>query len=368
MAKTLGEDFSSQWKELSESRLYFSKTEIESLGSGLNKCRTVLYRVRRSLHKYPNVVGTGVSLKFKKGQLLQQPCIVVRVSKKIPNLKEGALPSEISGCPLDVIETGVMRPQAHWPEPVCRLLPGNSISHRNGGMGTIGCLVRERLLVDRWKELYRTKPQSDILILSCNHVIANFNAAIDGDKLFHPGLSVSDDSQCATLLRREPLKSFPAVNEIDAAIAKPLIPVNPNRQGFGVPEALGDVKDVLEKVFLTGATSGHTEEIVVDKDARVSCPQFGPLRGVDFVHSIVTPKMSDPGDSGSVIVKEDPNVGGSKLVAVGLLYGGNEFKKVPPDNLPQSYFCPLRRVLDILNVDLVVNTQSPFIKWDDIFE
>ena len=361
MPKRLADEFNSQWKKFSEDRLHFSKTDVDSLNSGLNECRVVLNRVRSLLHKYPNVIGSGVSLKFKHGHLLMQPCIVIRVSKKIPNIKEGALPSEIDGCPVDVIETGGMQPRSAFLEPACRLRPGNSISPISGGLGTIGCLVKERLPVYRWKEVYRTLPQSDFLILSCNHVIADYNRAIPGDTLIHPGIRGSG-TLCAYFLRQVPLVAFPDVNEIDAAVAKPLIPVSPNRQGLGVPQKLGRAK-VGDEVFMTGATSGHTQGTVTDIDAFVR-GEFGPLGRADFVHSIATTNMADRGDSGSVIVKKDPNVGGSQLVAVGMLYAGDDFEKIPPPLLPQDYFCHLDKVLDMLNIDLIVNTSHPFIEWD----
>jgi hypothetical protein len=277
---------------------------------------------------------------------------------------EGALPSEINGCPLDVIETGVMHPASAFLEPACRLRPGNTINHPQSGTGTIGCLVRERLPLKRSQELYRTLPQSDILILSCNHVIANYNNAQPGEVLLHPGYSSSGPPQpCAKLVRYEPLL-IPELgaNEIDAAVAKPLVPVNPDRQGRGIPEKLGDA-NVLDRVFLVGSTSGHTDEVVLDVDGISFGSQFGPLGNVDFVHSIITPKMSAAGDSGAVIVKKDPNIGGSQLVAVGMLYGDDRFTQQPPPNLPQSYFNHLRTVLDTLRVNLVVRTTYPNIIW-----
>ena len=110
MGKTLADDFNSEWKNFSKSRLLFSPTEAGSLDSKVQECTRTLDRVRESLHKYPNVIGTGVSLKFKDDKLLEQPCIVIRVSEKIPNLKNGAVPSEIDGWPTDVIEIGTVEP------------------------------------------------------------------------------------------------------------------------------------------------------------------------------------------------------------------------------------------------------------------
>jgi hypothetical protein len=77
------------------------------------------------------VVGTGVSMKYKNADVLDRPCIVVEVTKKIPNLKEGAIPTEIDGWPTDVIEIGVQKPLSLPPVfhgPVCPLQPGYSIA------------------------------------------------------------------------------------------------------------------------------------------------------------------------------------------------------------------------------------------------
>ena len=72
MARTLADDFNSEWEKFSERRRSLSAAEAEMLDSRIKECTRTLDQVRESLHKLPNVVGTGVSLKFKDGKLLER--------------------------------------------------------------------------------------------------------------------------------------------------------------------------------------------------------------------------------------------------------------------------------------------------------
>ena len=142
------------------------RSSLES--HNLINVQEVLDRVRDELEKYPNVVGTGISMKFKNGEVLDQPCIVVRVTKKIPNLKDGAVPAKIDGWPTDVIETGIPELTAAFPEPGCPLRPGNSIAHaRHTGSGTLGCLVKDVSPLGTIRSYLDKSPFSDILFLNC---------------------------------------------------------------------------------------------------------------------------------------------------------------------------------------------------------
>jgi hypothetical protein len=107
MPKTLGDEYRNAWKKFSERRAQFSPGDMQSIKLQFDECTRVLERHRESLHNYPNVVGTGVSMKYKNGEVFDRPCISIHVTKKIPNLKEGAIPTEIDGWPTDVLETGV---------------------------------------------------------------------------------------------------------------------------------------------------------------------------------------------------------------------------------------------------------------------
>jgi len=57
----------------------------------------------------PRVVGTAVGLKKRQGQYTNQVAVVVMVERKVPpeQLAPGeAVPQELEGVPLDVMETG----------------------------------------------------------------------------------------------------------------------------------------------------------------------------------------------------------------------------------------------------------------------
>ena len=52
-------------------------------------------------------------MKFKNGEVLDQPCIVIHVTKKILNMREGVVPAYIDGWPTDIIETDVPQLRLH---------------------------------------------------------------------------------------------------------------------------------------------------------------------------------------------------------------------------------------------------------------
>ena len=155
MTKTPSDEFKSAWEKFSEWQINLSPAEKQLRDSQLDECARTLNRVRDELHKYPNVVGTGVSMKFKNGEVLDQPCIAINVTKKIPNMREGAVPANIDGWPTDVIETGIERVQNSLIGPECPLRPGISINHVRGGEGTLGCLVRDLSHESKMRSLNR---------------------------------------------------------------------------------------------------------------------------------------------------------------------------------------------------------------------
>ncbi|MCY4063516.1 MAG: hypothetical protein OXG53_14185 [Chloroflexi bacterium] len=61
------------------------------------------------LMRFPNVVGTGIGYRQRKGQPTDELCLVVMVSQKLErsDLPDDAiLPSELDGVLVDVVETG----------------------------------------------------------------------------------------------------------------------------------------------------------------------------------------------------------------------------------------------------------------------
>jgi hypothetical protein len=69
-------------------------------------------RHESELLRKPNVVAVGVGFRTRAGQLTDEVCIVVSVTRKRPvaQLKrDEGVPASLEGVPLDVVETGVIR-------------------------------------------------------------------------------------------------------------------------------------------------------------------------------------------------------------------------------------------------------------------
>ncbi len=70
---------------------------------------SVQKRYDASLMRFPNVVGTGIGYRQRKGQTVDELCLIVLVSQKLKRSDlpdDAVLPSELDGAPVDVVETG----------------------------------------------------------------------------------------------------------------------------------------------------------------------------------------------------------------------------------------------------------------------
>ncbi len=70
-------------------------------------------RHEQELLRYPNVVGAAVGVRMRQGTPTGERCLVVYVERKLPRDQLAAgelLPTEVEGVPLDVVETGRIRP------------------------------------------------------------------------------------------------------------------------------------------------------------------------------------------------------------------------------------------------------------------
>lgn len=78
------------------------------------RASTVQARYEQDLLKKAHVVGVGVGLAKKAGQLTQQVCLIVMVDKKVPLSQlapEDRIPAELDGVCTDVQETGMFTAQ-----------------------------------------------------------------------------------------------------------------------------------------------------------------------------------------------------------------------------------------------------------------
>jgi hypothetical protein len=333
----------------------------------LNRVLLAVQEVKRlyeeQLMNMSNVVATGIGYKIAGDTLTDEVSIVVSVSKKLPlaQLTEAAIvPKAIEGMKTDVIETG---PIVAFQDPKQRMRParpGCSIGHYQITAGTLGCLVK------RGDQVY---------ILSNNHVLANSNAAQNGDAIWQPGKYDGGTSadQIATLERFIPIgfpggtptptpepggcsplaaimKYFqsqpsstpkaqinePGNNTVDCALAKPLSAdlVSPDILNIGVPIGVGTATlgTSLQKM---GRTTGYTTGQITQLDVTVSVDYGGKI--ATFRNQLMAGAMSQGGDSGSAVLDMNKRV-------VGLLFAGSDTTTI---------MNPVQLALDALEVQLV---------------
>jgi hypothetical protein len=137
--------------------------------------------------------------------------------------------------------------------------------------------------------------------------------------------------------RLRAVKLTAAMNKVDAALARPLSPdlVRPEILGIGLPAGEGDAT-LGTRVKKSGRTSGLTTGTVqvIDMTAQVS--YAGPL--AIFHGQLLATPMSQPGDSGSVVLDGKDRV-------VGLLFAGSS---------RATLINPIAEVLSALQVAIVV--------------
>ncbi|MBE3576425.1 MAG: hypothetical protein IMX00_01810 [Limnochordales bacterium] len=333
-------------------------------------------KVTASVRRKPNVVGCGVGYKHTAGRPTDSISLLVLVRKKEP---EGVLgqservEKEIGGVPTDVIEVGDVRllgspPAAAWqeanpslrrvpePERLRRVRPapaGVSIGHYQVSAGTFGAVVRRR---------------GRLYILSNNHILANASngrdgkakigdpilqpAAYDGGVVgqdtiaflaaFAPLYRANDVTQHSALTRGldRLLRALfgvrvttdrPLRNTVDAALAKPIDETVISPEIFGIGRVSGVGRPELGmKVRKSGRTTGITEGrlLAVHVEMEVG---YGDS-SVEFADQLLFTRMSDPGDSGSLVMSETGQ-------GIGLLFAGSDKATLanPLDKVLQAF-------------------------------
>lgn len=246
---------------------------------------------------------------------------------------------------VDIRITGNVYPQnsvrSYYKRP---LSIGLSISRTHPiSAGTLGCFVHKR-------------GQADLLILSCNHVLANTNNAHIGDPIIQP--AVEDDgkseTECIANLYEFIQLREDQPNLADAAIAKvndhieieKLCPFYENNllQPFWQKEGLEEIRHSVVAKFgrSTKLTFGIVNAFEMERKVpygnngnpiTVTFPNLTAIEGLD------NKPFSKGGDSGSIIV----NIEGEPI---GLLFAGTEGDK------PISYANPIELVCQELNIEL----------------
>ncbi|MEX0788323.1 MAG: hypothetical protein WD906_01875 [Anaerolineales bacterium] len=294
----------------------------------------------------PNVVGVGVGLKSRSGRATGELALIALVRRKVPEAAlapQDLVPSEADGVPTDVMEVGYLRALVARTDRARPAPGGVSIGHYQVTAGTLGAVVRDRTTGRR-------------LILSNNHVLANNNAASPGDAILQPGAIdggrdpldriaqlerfapiafVEEPSSCGVanavvvignsiamaLGSKHRLSAHrydpQATNRVDAALALPIDDgaVSDEILDIGVPAGTTSA-ELAMRVRKSGRSSGFTTGEVTVIDATVTVG-YGE-KSARFEGQIVSGPMSQPGDSGSLVMSAD------SLLAVGLLFAGSQ--------------------------------------------
>jgi len=270
-----------------------------------------------------------------KGEVTEEPAIVVFVERKLPEAqlrKRDVIPKVLEDVKTDVVETGRLKALGTVTVQKARTdrwrpAPGGvSLGHYRITAGTLGGLVRKG---------------GETFILSNNHVLANSDDASIGDPILQPGpadggtradaiaeletfVTIRFDppsggglmGSLRRLAERLGIRAASPPNYADAALARPL------QAGLVVDSIVGlertpgmadaEVGATLRK---SGRTTGVTQDHVRATDSTVQIDYDG--KTATFGDQIVAGPMSQGGDSGSLVLDDRGRV-------VGLLFAGSD--------------------------------------------
>ncbi|CAG7839604.1 hypothetical protein Z959_12870 [Clostridium novyi B str. ATCC 27606] len=288
------------------------------------------YKYNYFLNK-SNVVGVGLGYKIKNGFNTFKKCLSVFVTNKLPlcNISSNDMvPSYYYGIPTDVINTGTFHLQKLTQK--IRPVPGG---YDIGPAlilegGTLGCIVTDG-------KYYHT--------LTCNHTLTAEESVTVTYPITQPSC-VHDGNYPEDIIARIskfiPIKYSTStdeyINYVDCAMAK----ITKRSQISTKINFLGRIKGMNKpslglNVQKVGASTELTKGTITSVGATV---EFNEPQGkCIFVDQIVTNKMSEYGDSGSILLDKN-------IQAIGMLIGGGSTK---------SIFNNIENVLNALSVKLV---------------
>lgn len=279
----------------------------------------------------PNVVGVGLGYKITNGFNTNKKCIKIFVSKKV-SLKylhyADLIPKTYKEITTDVEETGIIT-SCSFRSKLRPALGGYSIGPINEPLGgTLGCIVSDG---------------TNFYILSNNHIFIDkgtpINTPITQPNPIYGGKY--PDDVIANLSKYVPLKYKTRIrspeNHTDCAIAKI---TNSNLVSYKIA-LLGNIdgtkpptlNKLVRKVGETSElTLGHITSINVTTEATYSATQKAL-----FKNQIATTRMSEDGDSGSVLLDFNN-------YAIGLLFSSSG---------SNYFYNPIDTVLSSLGVSIV---------------
>ncbi|MBP1759272.1 MAG: hypothetical protein H6Q63_189 [Firmicutes bacterium] len=305
-------------------------------------------KIKEHLLALPQVTGVGHGFKEVGGIPTDKEAIIVLVNKKLSSdqlTSNQLVPQSINGIVTDVIEVGEFKTysqkivegiaeeynlqEVKRTSRIRPAVPGVSIGHYQVTAGTFGAVVYD-------------SSTGQPLILSNNHILANASNGNDGrakigDPILQPGKIDGGSNYyniIAKLTRYITLDEYPAVNQIDCALAKP------SNNNLILPEisGIGRVQGIKSpELGMSVTKSGRTTAVTVGQIRVINVTvdvNYGQGRVLRFENQILTTRMSEGGDSGSLVLNENN-------LAVGLLFAGSD---------QGTLVNPIQIVLDMLKV------------------
>ncbi|NES81299.1 MAG: hypothetical protein F6K10_07745 [Moorea sp. SIO2B7] len=211
---------------------------------------------------------------------------------------------------------------------------GISISHFDtlAQTGTLGCFVRKR-------------GETDLCILSNNHILANENEASIGDVIVQPSIEYEGhpENDCIAYLEHFIPLEKDCSNVIDAAIARL---DNANVNNFCILKGFYDQGYLESSDDITVFKFGQTTHLTCGRISRFGLDRIMPYKqdlicefeNLIAIEGINGESFSDFGDSGSLIFNREG-------YAIALVIGGS--KKI-------TYACPIDTVLYELDIEIAV--------------
>jgi len=294
-----------------------------------------------------NIVGFGLQEQIRSERYTGKLAITVYTQIKASPDKvkdECIMPPTFEGFPVNVVQFGL--PEIHLAQalaPLSHVNPrqrfrptkcGASIGHFSITAGTLGCLC--------------ATSKEDKLILSNNHVLAASNRGKKGDDEIQPGAAdhgIRKD-KVAELYDFVPIDFDGGDNHVDAALAKPTIPIEDvNSDILDIGTVRGIACDVGRHTPLqkSGRTTGHTKGILEGMNATftINYREAGEalFRGLYVIKPTPPdPTFSSGGDSGSLILDNSNR-------AIALLFAGSP---------SQTLAIPICTVMESLGIDQIL--------------
>ena len=278
-----------------------------------------------------NLIGIGFGAKETHGAFTGDLAVRIYVKGKIPRGRlspADRVPAVVNGIVTDVI---AIRPFSFHARPVSF---GAGISHTQGEMGSLGCLVR--------------KPDDDDwYMLSACHVLALAGDAKSGDAIVEPARPDSNAVPLAILTDFEPLKADGTANLFDAAIAKlqRRSDVNAEIPLIGIPKLSPMDPVAYRSVRKYGAGTGPTIGVITDIAARVTLELGAGSYLFENVVQILGAggPFSTGGDSGALVIDA------LTKRPIGLIIGGMGNR---------TFVSPIRTVLERFGVQLAAKRRG----------